>query len=316
MMRLDPLALIRGRVRWNHLPAIIIEQARADQWMVVDVGLVAHRAGKRKRAGCAVNIDSIGPLLVVAFVRFEVSGKTIPEDVVGAYAVAGHEPHPLRAFHQIIRRRVAAILGDMGVTPQRLTPDLPQKIKEVGVEVEKQLVAPFMAVHAVDAGETRLADLASLYQGDGNVLDGRVAPPRACHNQQLAILFASRRHLIDLRGRGRHRLLDVNVRLRGRRGHGQFMVIPDLASGDHSDVGPFFSQHLSVVGISSFCAGALERLLAAAVVRVSQGCDLGPLDPDKSLVNIMAVVPATGVSDNGDSLSHDSSVALVRFAAV
>ena len=109
---------------------------------------------------------------MVAFVGFKIGRKTIAEDIIGAYTVAGDQSHPFSALHQILRCGVAAILGYVGVTPERLAPDLPQKVEKVGVEVEEELVAPFVAVHAMNASQPGFADFAPLYEGNGDVLDG------------------------------------------------------------------------------------------------------------------------------------------------
>ena len=164
-----------------------------------------------------------------------------------------------------------------------------------------------LSVHTVDAGEARLADLAPLDERNGRMLNRRVPAPWAGDDQQFSVAVAGRDHLIHLGGRGRYRLLDVDVRVGLCCRHRKPVVVADLARGDDRDVRALLGKHLPVVGVSFACTGPLQCLLASAVVRVGQRHDRGAFDVDKGLVEIVSVTAAARMSNDRYSVGHADS---------
>ena len=142
---------------------------------------------------------------------------------------------------------------------------------------------------------------------------GGMAAPGAGDNEQFPVLLACLDHPVDLGWRGCGRLLNVDVGIGCRGGHGQFIVITDLARGNDGDVGALCGQHLPVVGIALGGAGAFDRLLAAGFVRVGESNDRRALHTDKRLVDIVAIIAAPGVSDDGYSIGHGSSAGVASY---
>ena len=113
--------------------------------MKEDVRSSPHRPWQRQRARSAVDVDAIRGLDAVAPVRFVFRREASLETVVGLNPITGDEPYSSPSGIEVGGLAGAAVLGQMSVTPQRGTKELPQEIEEVGIQVKEHRIASVLA---------------------------------------------------------------------------------------------------------------------------------------------------------------------------
>ena len=124
----------------------------------------------------------------------------------------------------------------MRMTPQRRAKRLPEKVKEMRIQVQKQLISAVRAAHPINPAQTRLTNLPPLNLRNRHPLDRWMPPPRMRHHHRHSSLIARCNHLVNLGDRSRHWFFEVHVRPALHAIEHQRQVIADLPRRHHRDI--------------------------------------------------------------------------------
>ena len=122
------------------------------------------------------------------------------------------------------------------MTPQRRTKRLPEKVKEMRIQVQKQLIPAMRAAHPIDSAQPRLADFPRLNRRNRHPLDRRMPPPRMRHHHRHFGLIARCDHLVHLGDRSGHWLFEVHMRPALHTVEHQRQMIADLPRRHHRNI--------------------------------------------------------------------------------